>query len=143
MPARDAIPHGEIKRSNRFPNCSYFFNWTSTDEKITWDVEVAHSGKYAVEVYYACPKPDVGATIRLTLNDESLSARVKKSHDPPFIGAAQDRVKRVEGDIRYFKSMTLGTMDLKKGSGVLTLDAPEIPGSQAMEMRLLMFTKVE
>ena len=143
MPARDAIPHGEIKRSNRFPNCSYFFNWTSTDEKITWDVEVAHSGKYAVEVYYACPKSDVGATIRLTLNDESLSARVKKSHDPPFIGTAQDRVKRVEGDIRYFKSMTLGTMDLKKGSGVLTLDAPEIPGSQAMEMRLLMFTKVE
>ena len=24
IPARDAVPTGEIKRSNKFPNCSYF-----------------------------------------------------------------------------------------------------------------------
>ena len=33
VPARDGTPHGNIIRSNKFPNCSYFLNWTSTEDK--------------------------------------------------------------------------------------------------------------
>ena len=58
VPARDATPHGGIKRSNKFPNCSYFTNWKSVDDKITWDVEVGKAGKYAVDVYYTCAEND-------------------------------------------------------------------------------------
>ena len=39
IPARDGVAHGNIKRSNKFPNCSYFTNWTSTEDSITWDAE--------------------------------------------------------------------------------------------------------
>ena len=28
IPARDGKEHGNIKRSNRWPNCSFFTNWT-------------------------------------------------------------------------------------------------------------------
>ncbi|MCK4959211.1 MAG: arylsulfatase, partial [Planctomycetes bacterium] len=32
IPARDGIGHGNIKRSNRWPNDSFFENWTSLDD---------------------------------------------------------------------------------------------------------------
>lgn len=44
LPARDAIPSGAIERSNRYPNDSFFSNWTSTKEEIVWDVDVLADG---------------------------------------------------------------------------------------------------
>ena len=38
--------------------------------------------------------------------------------------------------------MRLGTLDLKKGRGELTLRALQIPGSQVMEVRMLLLTLV-
>ena len=46
LPARDGEPHGNVKRSARAPNCSYFTNWTTTDDRITWIVEVNAAGRY-------------------------------------------------------------------------------------------------
>lgn len=46
LPARDGVPHGNVKRNARTPNCSYFTNWISADDRITWDVEVATGGEY-------------------------------------------------------------------------------------------------
>ena len=53
LPARDALAHGNIKRSNKFPNCSFFRNWTSPEDKITWTAAVGESGTYEVVLYYA------------------------------------------------------------------------------------------
>ena len=40
IPARDGIPHGNIERSNRYPNNTFFTNWKNVNDSITWDVEV-------------------------------------------------------------------------------------------------------
>ncbi len=141
LPARDGVAHGNIKRSNRFPNCSYFTNWTSLDDKITWDAQVMAAGTYEVEVYYTCPKADVGSTIELSINGSSLRGRVTEAHDPPLIGAEHDRVARGESYVKDFKPLKLGRIVLKKGRGELTLRATEMPGSQVMDFRLIMFTK--
>ncbi len=143
IPARDATAHGNIKRSNKFPNCSFFTNWVSVDDKLTWTAEVGASGKYRVELEYACPKEDVGSTIELSFNDARLRARITEAHNPPLRGQEHDRVQRVESYVKDFKTMTLGTIELKKGAGELTLKALKIPGSQALEFRLLMLTRVE
>ena len=50
IPARDGTAHGNIKRSNMWPNCSYFTNWTSLDDSITWQVDVAAPGNFKVKV---------------------------------------------------------------------------------------------
>lgn len=141
IPARDGTAHGGIKRSNRFPNNSYFSNWTSTDDRITWPVEVNASGDYDVEIHYACPQADIGSTIELSVGNSRLLGKVTAAHDPPVRGAEHDRVKRQESYVKDFKPMKLGTIQLKKGRTEMTLRATEIPGSQAMEFRLLMFTK--
>ncbi|MFT7641262.1 MAG: arylsulfatase A-like enzyme [Pirellulaceae bacterium] len=142
IPARDGVPHGEIERSNRFPNCSFFGNWTRVEDKITWDTEVLAGGTYEVEMHYACTKENVGSKIKLTCGEGSVTATISKPHDPPLRGGENDRVKRAESYVKDFTSMTLGTIELKPGRAPLTLQALEIPGSEAMEFRLLMFTRV-
>ncbi|MCB1230627.1 MAG: arylsulfatase [Verrucomicrobiae bacterium] len=143
IPARDGIAHGTIERSNKFPNCSYFRNWTSVDDSITWDVEVGESGDYEVGIWYACPAADVGSTIELSLGENRLQGKIKEAHDPPLRGMEHDRIQRDESYIKDFQPMTLGTIHLDKGPGTLTLKAIEKPGAEVMEFRLMMLRRVE
>ena len=143
IPARDGIAHGAIQRSNRWPNCSFFRNWVNVDDIITWGAEVGASGKYRVEIEYACPEEDVGSTIQLSFNDSKLKGKITESHDPPLRGGENDRHPRGESYVKDFKTMELGVIELEKGEGTLTLSALEKPGNQVMEFRLLMLTRVE
>ncbi len=143
MPARDAKTSGGIKRSSRHPNCSYFSEWTSTEDSITWRATVGESGRYRVDLYYACPKADLGSTIELRFGEQRIVGKVAVAHDPALRGAEFDRVKRTESYTKAFASMTLGTMQLDAGPGLLRLRALAIPGGQAMEFRLLMLTRVD
>lgn len=143
IPARDGIAHGGIERSNRFPNCSYFTNWKNLDGQITWDAEVQTPGDYEVEVYYTCPKADVGSEIELSFNGHAVRSRIKTAHDPPIQGAEHDRVKRQESYVKDFRPLKLGTIRLEKGKGDLALKALSMPGSQVMEFRLIMLTRVD
>ena len=142
LPARDATAEGGIKRSGKAPNCSYFTNWTSLEGRITWDVDVLETGDYEVEMHYACPEADLGATVELSFGEARLRGRISKAHDPPVRGADNDRVKRRgESYVKDFMPMKLGTMRLERGKGVLTLGALENPGGQVMELRLLMLKR--
>ncbi|MCP4848941.1 MAG: arylsulfatase [Verrucomicrobiaceae bacterium] len=141
VPARDGIAHGGIKRSNKFPNCSHFWNWRNLDDRITWDVEVVEGGDFDVEIYYTCPEADVGSSVELSFNGSTLKGLINEAFDPPYIGRAADRFKRNEGDEKEWKSLSMGTMRLEKGSGILTLRALEIPGDLVMDFRLLMFKR--
>lgn len=143
IPARDGVTHGGIKRSNRFPNCSFFTNWKSTDDKITWNAKVATAGDYEVEIHYACPQSDTGSTIELSFNESRLQGKITEAHDPPLRGGEHDRLERRESYVKDFKAMRLGTIRLEAGKGELTLRALKIPGSQTMDFRLIMFTRVE
>ena len=142
VPARDAVPHGGIERSNKFPNCSHFTNWTSTDDKITWDVEVVEDGEFEVQVYYTCPAEKLGATVELSLGAAMIKAKVSEAFDPPYIGKAADRVKRMEGDDKEWRPMSMGRVRLEKGAGTLTLRATEVPSGGVMDFRLLMLKRV-
>ena len=141
--ARDATAHGGLKRSNKFPNCSFFGNWTKTEDKLTWEVEVGASGKYLAEMWYACPRKDLGSVVQLSFNEAKVQTEVNKQNDPPLRGMENDRSPRTESYVKAFKPMKLGEIKLEKGKGTLTLQALKIPGSQALEFRLLMLTRVD
>ncbi|MEM8955273.1 MAG: arylsulfatase [Verrucomicrobiota bacterium] len=143
IPARDGTAHGNIVRSNKFPNCSYFLNWTGLDDKITWEAEVGATGDYEVELYYACPAEDVGATFELRFNDSVLKGEISEAHDPPARGDENDRSPRSESLVKDFKPINLGVMHLEAGAGELVLQAVSMPGAQVMEFRGLMLTRVE
>ena len=141
LPARDAKSHGGIKRSNRFPNCSYFRNWSSTEDRITFGAEVAASGIYEVVLYYAAR--EAGAKCELSFNDATLKFQIAEAHDVPEFGGEHDLHPRMESYVKDFKAVTIGKIVLEKGKGELTLRATEIPGAEAMEFRLLTLKRMQ
>lgn len=141
LPARDGIPSGNIQRSNRYPNCSFFTNWVSTDDRITWDVEVLTEGEFEVVLYYTCPEEDVGSVFELGFGSSTLTGKITEAHDPPLTGMENDRDKRIESYVKDFKPLNIGAIHLDKGKGTLSLKASDIPGSQVMDFRLMVFVK--
>jgi arylsulfatase A-like enzyme len=141
LPARDATPQGTVKRSASAPNSSYFVNWTSLDDTITWDVDVHTSGTYEVAIDYTCPQADAGSTIELSFNGAKLAGKVSPGWDPPLY-TNQDTIPRpaAESRMKEFHSLGLGTITLEKGRGPLTLRAREIAGKTVMDMRQLTLT---
>jgi arylsulfatase A-like enzyme len=141
LPARDGVPHGHVRRSSNAPNCSYFTNWNSTDDRITWDIDVATAGQYEVVAYYTCAQADVGSRIEMSFKENRLEGLVTGAHDPPLVGAEHDRVPRVgESYMKDFKPLRLGLMTLSQGRGALSLRALAIPGKQVMDVRAVLLT---
>ncbi len=142
LPARDGEPHGEMHRSSKAPNSSYFVNWTKTTDAAVWNIEIVNAGTYVVTLDYTCPLADVGSTLELTFNETRLRGKVTPGWDPPLL-ANQDVVPRGEhGEsiMKDFHSLTLGEIKLEPGKGELKLRAVEIPGKSVMDLRRLTLT---
>lgn len=141
LPARDGVPHGGVERSARAPNCSYFTNWTSAEDSITWDIEVAEPGDYEVSVHYAAA--EAGSTIEASFSTASVAAKVTEVHDPPAYGGDDDRVpRRGESLVKDFRPMVLGTMSLPQERGKLALRAVEVAGRQVAEIRYVVLRRL-
>ena len=141
LPARDGVAYGNVRRSARAPNCSFFTNWTSAGDKITWDIKVVSSGDYEAVVYYTCSKDNVGSTVELSFNASRVQAKVTEAHDPPLVGAEFDRVPRGgESYVKEFRPLDLGVIRLGKGRGRLTLRALNVAGKQVMDVRAVVLT---
>lgn len=143
LPARDGVPHGNIERSNRFPNDSFFRNWSSTSDSITWDIEVLESGQFEVDLYYTLPEEDLGSVIELSFGNNSLSDTIDVAHDPPIEGMEHDRIPRQESYVKDFRPIKMGRIDLEAGQGYLTLNALDLPGGGGPDIRLIMLKRVD
>lgn len=142
LPARDGIAHGNIQRSNRHPNNTFFTNWTSVKDSITWDIEVLEDGKFEVELYYTLAQEHSGVAVQLTYGKSMLVSRINDAHDPPLTGMENDRDPRIESYIKDFRPKRLGEIFLRKGRRTLRLKAPHMDGKGAMDVRLLMFRRL-
>jgi arylsulfatase A-like enzyme len=137
LPARDGLPHGGITRSSKAPNCSSFTNWKTTDDSITWTVDVLTAGSYDAELWYTCPEADAGSTIALTCGPASTQATIQPGWNPP-LDTTHDRVPRKgEGFDKEFRPLTLGRIELAAGPTTLTLRATAIPGGSVADVRRL------
>lgn len=134
LPARDGVPHGGIQRSSGAPNCSYFVNWKTREDEITWDIDVHTAGDYEASIGYACPLPDAGATIELSFGSHKTSAKVSPGWFPPLLDDQDRAPRKGESYMRDFHTLPLGTLHLDSGRGQLKLRALDIPGSSVAEV---------
>ena len=143
LPARDGEPRGDVRRSSNAPNCSYFVNWTSKDDSMVWLLDVQTKGHYEVVIDYTCPEGDVGSLIELSLRESRLTGRVTPAWNPPLY-TNQDTLPRppAESQMKEFRSLTLGEIQLEQGPAPLTLRALEIPGQSVMDVRRLTLTLI-
>ena len=136
LPARDGEPRGKVKRSGSAPNCSYFVNWTTKDDQMIWLLDVHTTGRYDVVIDYTCPEVDAGSLVELNFQNSRLTGRVTPGWNPP-LNTNQDTLPRPAGEsqMKDFRPLKLGEMNLTKGQGPLTLQALEIPGKSVMDVR--------
>jgi len=142
IPARDAMAHGEIKRSNRYPNCSFFTNWIQAGDSITWQVEVPEDGNFAVTLYYTCREGDEGSTLQLSVGANHLEYKVHEAWDPPLRGMDEDLAPRIESYVKDWKVVNMGEMELKKGKSSLCLRALDMPGESVIDFRMFLFERL-
>ena len=142
IPARDGVGHGNIVRSNRWPNCSYFTNWISVQDSITWNIEVAEAGQYEVELYYTCEQGNEGSLIEIGVGKSSLQSVISEPFESEWEYPEKDRYPRQESYAKPFKPMKMGVITLEKGKTIMTLKALQKPGDKVIDFRLLMFKKV-
>jgi arylsulfatase A-like enzyme len=144
LPARDGVPHGNIRRSAGAPNCSFFTGWSSTQDSITWDIEIATTGHYEALIYYTCPQSDIGSEIELTFNGSTTRGTVADANDPPLMGKEHNRVPRKsESYVKDFKPLKLATIDLKAGRGLLTLRATKVAANEVMDVRAVILKLIK
>ena len=142
LPARDAEATGQIKRSNKFPNSSWFTNWVDSDDYIFWEVDVFQGGQFVVDIYYALDESDVGVELSLSAGDASAICLIHEANQSPLIGAAQDRSPRKESLMKNFKPVRLGPIALSQGRQRLKLETKSITGEQSIDFSTLVLTKV-
>ena len=141
LPARDAEARGNVERSAKAPNSSFFVNWTTEDDSMAWLLDVNTAGCYNVMVEYTCKLPDVGSTVELNFKGSRLTGKVNTGWDPPLY-TNQDTLPRPVGEsqMKEFRNLELGQMDLASGVGELTLCAIDIPGASVMDVRRITLT---
>ncbi len=142
LPARDGLPHGNITRSSQWPNSSFFTNWKSVNDSITWDCNILTEGKYLATVYYTCKESAIGSSISLQQGKNEVKVRITESHDPPFIGVEFDRIKREESFEKDFKALEMGVLKLNKGLQTLSLKASQIRDDEFIDFRLLVLERI-
>ncbi len=141
LPARDGEPLGGVQRSSGAPNCSYFVNWTNTEDSMVWLIDVHTAGRYEASIDYTCKVPDAGATIDLSFKDAHITGKVTPGWDPP-LNTNQDTLPRPAGEsqMKEFRTLKLGEFKLPAGVGPLTLRALKVPGGSVMDVRRITLT---
>jgi len=134
LPARDGQPHGTIQRSSKAPNNSFFRNWTSADDSITWDIEVGQAGTYSASVFYTCPAANTGTTVRLEFAHASVETKVTEAFDPPLWDKSKERVARSHYFVKDFRQLTIGEITLPQGRGRLRLRCPELVNGHGIDV---------
>ena len=141
LPARDGEPRGEMRRSAKAPNSSYFVNWTKLTDSAVWNIEVVTAGTYVVTLDYACAAADIGSTLEFSFEGTLLKGKVTEAFESP-LKYEQDTIPRPDGEsvMRDFRTMTLGEVRLEPGKGELKLRATHILGKSVMELRRVTMT---
>ncbi|MFM8587965.1 MAG: sulfatase-like hydrolase/transferase, partial [Bacteroidota bacterium] len=142
LPAAEAEPMGNIIRSSKHPNDSYFLGWKSATDKITWNIEVEEDGLFEIEVFYACSEKNIGTELEMKFNDASISKKIYAANNVPVMGMEHDKVERDESYVKDFKPMKLGNVALKKGKGIMELSSKNLLSPDDLECNMITLRRI-
>ena len=141
LPARDGLPVGSIQRSNRYPNDSYFRNWTKSTDSIIWNIDVLSEGTYEFSIDYTCSKEHLGSEIIFEIDMEQIPFSFKEAFESELEGHDHDRVRRIESYTKKFRTQKLGMVQLAKGISQIRLYASDIISEEVGDVKGLKIQK--
>jgi len=117
-------------------------HWTSSEDRVWWDIDVVRPGRFHVTLLYTCPKADVGSKVRVEAGGKAVEGVVAKAHDPEPL-PSPDRVRRGEVYEKVWAPLAMGTISLAKGKTRLTVRALSKPGRQVFDLKAVRLERVE
>jgi hypothetical protein len=102
---------------------------------VWFEVDVARSGVYDVQLQYACPKRDAGSTIRVWAGDAELIGGVAAAEAPAAPLPHRDNRSHERYVNRRWGALLLGRLKLPAGRQRLTVEVVSLPGDQALELK--------
>jgi hypothetical protein len=142
LPSSEANGKGQITRSNKHPNSSYFKQWRTSEDEVIWNIEVEKNGLFEVEFYYACSEFNIGSEVKLEFNGSNITSKIITANETPLIGMQNDKFIREESYTKNFIPMKLGKIELKKGHGQLRLSAPLLKKQDDLEFNLITLRRI-
>lgn len=109
--------------------------WTDANARLWFDLDVVRSGRYALEIAYACPAEDAGAKIRIRAADSFLEATVPAAPVESVPLPHRDQEGHEKYQNRHWATLKLGNMNLSKGSAELSIETISKPGSSVMDFK--------
>lgn len=92
-------------------------NWSNTNDKAIWTINVIEEGNYTISVEYTATKADVNLT---AIVGQPISNTIQAAFNPSFL-ESPDRVKRGEVYEKPWKTFEIGTVYLTKGEQQIVL----------------------
>jgi arylsulfatase A len=142
LPAPEAYFGGDIVWYNQHGFAhDWLTGWTNLEDTISWDVQVARSGRYQVTLMYTCPPAAVGTTLRVEALGSTVEGTIQKAYNPePAPRPTRHPKKRFT---QTFARLDLGEIGLDAGRQRLTLRALSKPADSICDVKSLWLRPVE
>jgi len=135
LPAPEAYFEGALGFRGRIGWANdWLTGWTSTSDRVWWNLNIVREGRYEITLQYVCPEACVGSRVAVEIGGETLEATISHPHDPPPL-PNHDRTGDAAYDEKEWAPLSLGTVHLKPGEARLTVRATHVAGTEAMELR--------
>ena len=133
LPVPQSQFSGGLRFSGKHPNNAWLTNWTSTDARVEWPLDVVRAGSYAVTLSYLCRDADAGARVRVKVGGASTETTTRAT--PIVLVPSPDRVPREEVYEMEWHELPAGKLTLPNGKVTLTVEALTKPGSEVMQLK--------
>lgn len=121
---------------------TWITGWTEKEDRISFRIDVARAGTFAVSLAYACPAANADTQVRASAGRASAATRIVAAEAPRLQLAHRDGGKDSYMN-RAWARLEVGTLALEAGAQTLTLDASSLPAGSTMELKHVELKRVE
>ena len=100
-------------------------NWLSTDDAISWNIEVVEAGDYEVLLNIRCPRGSEGSTVRVSIGDQRV----------------ENKVPVADLKAGEWEEVKWGSLRLTPGKYPLSVQATNVAGKEVMELGSVVIRK--
>jgi arylsulfatase A-like enzyme len=142
LPAPEAYFTGGVGWHNQWGFAhDWLTGWTSTADRIWWEVDVVQAGQYEVIAMYTCSAADLGSRLQVEAGGSVAVGSVEKAYDPqPVLRPTRHPKKR---HTQTFVPLKLGQIRLETGRVRVNLKALDKPGDRVCDLKSLWLRRVD
>ena len=142
LPAPEAYFSDGIRWYNQWGFAhDWLTGWSSTEDRIWWEIHVVSAGRYEASVRYTCPAKSVGTKLRIEVGGAVIEGALAREYDPePRQRPTRSPKKRF---VQTFATQSLGEIDLQAGRQRVIIQASNVPGNRVCDLKSIGLRRID